>query len=101
MRWFDFLAGNQAYKFSLATDRCVMLSWRLQRRSTLSATEGALRWKLGLARRALAKVRLWVNRKKVMPIAGAMFVGALNALFPELVLAEGSDTLRLLAVKIR
>jgi CelD/BcsL family acetyltransferase involved in cellulose biosynthesis len=54
MGLFDFLAGNQAYKASLSTDRAELVSWIVQRRSPLSAIEMALRWNLRLARRLWA-----------------------------------------------
>jgi CelD/BcsL family acetyltransferase involved in cellulose biosynthesis len=54
---FDFLAGDQAYKASLATDRAELVNWVVQRRSLLSATEKVLRWKLQLSRRGWALLR--------------------------------------------
>jgi len=97
MHWFDFLAGDQTYKSNLATDRSAMVSWTLQRRSLLSATEMVLRWKLRLARRAVAKLRAWVARKKLMSVAVAMVIGVLSALFPDVGFAEGCEAMGLLA----
>jgi CelD/BcsL family acetyltransferase involved in cellulose biosynthesis len=54
MGLFDFLAGNQAYKASLSTDRAELVSWVVQRRSLLSAIEMALRWTLRQVRRLSA-----------------------------------------------
>ena len=51
MKAFDFLAGDQAYKSSLGTDRATMTSWTFQRRSWLSSAERLLRWKWNLLRR--------------------------------------------------
>ena len=101
MRWFDFLAGDQTYKSNLATDRSAMVSWTLQRRSMLSATEIVLRWKLGLARHALAKLRAWVKRKKLVSVAGAMVIGVLSDFFPEMVFAEGCEAMGLLVARAR
>lgn len=76
---FDFLAGNQAYKASLATDRVAMVSWTIQRRSLLATTERALRWKLGLARRTWARLFSTGKRKVVRIVATGIAFAALAA----------------------
>ena len=76
---FDFLAGNQAYKASLATDRTEMISWRLQRKSILATAELAMRWKLGLARRVWVGLCAAAARKGVRAVAGVLCLGALAA----------------------
>ena len=77
MEVFDFLAGNQAYKTSLATDSEVMTSWTVRRRSLVSAAERALRWKLQLVRRGWARLRSAGVRKGVNGLGAVLFMGAL------------------------
>ena len=88
MAVFDFLAGNQAYKTSLATDRTEMTSWTLQRRSVLSITEMAMRWKLRLARRLWARLCTIAARKGVRVAAGVLCLGAIAAAGAAIVDAE-------------
>jgi hypothetical protein len=76
---FDFLAGNQAYKASLSTDRTEMIDWRVQRRSVLSTTELAMRWKLGLVRRLWARLGALAARKGVRAVASVLYLGAIAA----------------------
>lgn len=101
LRWFDFLAGDQAYKASLATDRSAMISLTLQRRSFLSATERALRWKVRLVRLALARMRAWIGGEKLVSVAGAMLIGTLSSLYPESALADGCEAMGFLVTRAR
>lgn len=101
MRWFDFLAGEQNYKSTLATDRGAMVSWSLQRRSMLATTETVLRWKVKLARRSVAKLRVWIEGRKLLSVAGAMFVGGVSAFFPEMVFAETCEAMSVLTTRAR
>ncbi|MEO8808156.1 MAG: GNAT family N-acetyltransferase [Burkholderiaceae bacterium] len=101
MRWFDFLAGEQNYKSTLATDHSAMISWSLQRRSILAATETVLRWKVRLVRRSAAKLRVWIEGKKILSFAGAMFIGALSAFVPETVFAESCEPTIVLTTRAR
>lgn len=79
MEVFDFLAGDQAYKTSLATDSEFMTSWTVQRPSLVSSTERALRWNLQLARSAWARLFSTGVRNSVKGVAAAIFTAALAA----------------------
>jgi CelD/BcsL family acetyltransferase involved in cellulose biosynthesis len=93
MSVFDFLAGNQAYKASLATDRAEMISWTLQRRSALSTAEMAMRWKLRLARRLWAHLCAMAARRGMRAVAGVLCLGAMAAAGAAIVDAEIFDFL--------
>ena len=93
MAAFDFLAGNQAYKAALATNRAEMVSWTLQRRSALSTAEMAIRWKLRLARRLWARLCGVAARRGVRAVAGVLCLGAMAAAGAAIVDAEIFDFL--------
>jgi len=91
---FDFLAGNQAYKASLATDRAELVSWTVQRRSVLSMIERALRWKLRLMRRLWTRLQ-GVGKRGGAGAAAAVFcLGALAAAGTECLDEESGDLYR-------
>ena len=94
MAVFDFLAGNQAYKASLATDRTAMVDWTVQRRSVLSATEMALRWHLRLARGAWRRLRSMGTPRRLSAVAAVFCLGALAAAAAEYLDFETGEVLR-------
>lgn len=94
MGLFDFLAGSQAYKASLATDQAELTSWVVQRRSLLSLAEMALRWKWRLTRRAWALLRGVGKRNGVGAVAAVFCLGALAAAGTEFMDEETGDTYR-------
>jgi CelD/BcsL family acetyltransferase involved in cellulose biosynthesis len=101
MSLFDFLAGNQAYKASLATDRAELVSWILQRRSLLSAVETALRWKIRLTRRLWAHLCGAGTRSGLGAVAAVLCLGALAAAATEYLDEETGEVFRALELSAR
>jgi Acetyltransferase (GNAT) domain len=101
MNLFDFLAGNQAYKATLATDHAELVSWIVQRRSLLSAIEMALRWKLRLTRRVWAYLRGTGTRSGLGAVAAAFCLSALAATATEYLDEETGEVFRALEAAAR
>ena len=85
MKVFDFLAGDQAYKASLGTDRTVMTSWTVHRHSWLSSVEQGLARAVGAARAFLARLRVVFAKGSAMrAVALALLFGAITAVMAEI-----------------